>query len=121
MEKINNGHGGSRAGAGRPKADPGSFSEQFKKKAMRALKKMAEQYGIEDPFLALADLALSPEVQDTVRLGAWKIYSEMNVIRESKQTVDVTKADKPQIYLPEVLPKPAEAVEREKEAAARFH
>jgi hypothetical protein len=121
MEKVKkDNRGGARAGAGRPKGDPSAFSEQFKKKAMRALSKMAVQYGIEDPFLALADLALSPDVQDTVRLGAWKIYSEMNVIRESKQSVEVSRGNKPQVYLPEVLAKPPEAVKRE-EDARRLH
>lgn len=120
MEKVKDRRGGARTGAGRPKMDRGSFSEQFKRKAMTALKKMAAQYGIDDPFLALADLALSPEVQDTVRLGAWKIYSEMNVIRESKQSVEVSRGNKPQVYLPEVLAKPPEAVKRE-EDARRLH
>jgi hypothetical protein len=116
-----NTHGGRREGSGRKKKEPTEYSDEFKRKVMRALKKKAVELKQSDPFEALADLALNTANQDTVRLGAWKILTEINIVKESKQTVDVTKADKPTIYLPQVLPKPAEAVEREKEAAARFH
>ena len=112
--------GGRREGAGRPKNPASSFSDSFKRKAMKALKDQAKILGMSDPFEALATLALSNKVQDTVRLGAWKIYSEMNVIKESKQLIDIGKADKPTVYLPEKLSPPQEAKQKEREAA-QFH
>jgi hypothetical protein len=49
-----------------------------------------------------------------------KLIAEILVVKESKQTVDVTKADKPTIYLPQVMPKPPEAFQREAEARKRM-
>lgn len=113
--------GGARQGAGRKKNEAVAFSNSFKRKAMKALKDVAAALEMTDPFQALATLALSDKIQDTVRLGAWKIYSEMNVVKESKQEVNVNKLVKPQIYLPEPMDMPEEARLKLEEAAARMH
>jgi hypothetical protein len=119
--KTENRGGRRKNQTGRPKKPATEYSDSFKRKAMKALRSRAKELGMPDEFGALADLALNKSVQDTVRLGAWKIYSEMNVVKESKQIVDVTKQSKPQIYLPEPMKPPAESKAKLEEAAARLH
>ena len=113
--------GGKREGAGRPKAVPSQFSDQFKKNVMAALKRKAGEFGFSNPLDALATLALDPGVQDAVRLGCWKIIADMNTVKHTKQTVDINRYDMPQVYLPEPLPKPPEAIEKERAALSGLH
>ena len=108
--------GGKREGSGRPQKPPKEYSAEFRSSAMRSLKRKAKELGFKDPLDALADLALNGNNQDTVRLGAFKLYVEMHQVKESHSQVELTTKDKPMIYLPEVMPKPQEAVDHEKEA-----
>jgi len=116
-----NSHGGARAGAGRPHKPPKEYSAEFRIAAMRSLKRRAKVLGFSDPLDALADLALNVANQDAVRLGAFKLYVEMNQIKEAHTQVDVTTQNKPMIYLPEVMPKPQEAKDKERDALASMH
>lgn len=113
--------GGKREGAGRPKKGGREFSDKFRANVLRALKRKAAELGMADPFEAVADLALNPAHQSSVRAAAWKLIAEMNVVKESKQSLDVNHFDRPQVYLPEPMAKPLEAQDKEKEIAAAVH
>lgn len=89
MTEANMSHnwGGKREGAGRKKRTR-IYSDKIKSLLMKALKAKEKETGkcwLQD----LVDMSQSPGVQDSVRIAAKKLISDMLVIRESHQTDEV--------------------------------
>ncbi len=78
--------GGKREGAGRKKPTL-IYSDKIKFRLMKALKAKEKETGkcwLRD----LVDMNQDPSVQDSVRIAAKKMISDMLVIRESHKTVE---------------------------------
>lgn len=105
MAKVKDGRGGARPNSGPKKKPPDEYSDSFKRSIMRSLKKIAKEKGFASPYDALAELALSSDVQDTVRLGAWKILADVNVVKAKTLSI-VQQDDRPKVYLPEPMAPP---------------
>jgi protein-disulfide isomerase-like protein with CxxC motif len=117
-----NGHGGARAGAGKPPRKKPEYSDALKKQFVKEMRQIAEETGKSYARMVLETAyGMHPNLHPTAPATAMKLIAEILVVKESKQTVDVNKAESPTVYLPEVMPKPAEAEKREKEAAASLH
>jgi hypothetical protein len=83
-ENNNPGRGGKREGAGRKKKTR-IYSDRIKLSLMKALKAKEKDTGkcwLRD----LVDMNQDPSVQDSVRIAAKKLISDMLVIRESHRT-----------------------------------
>lgn len=95
---------GEKKAGGRPRKVK-NYSEQVKNNWLAAAAKIAKETGmsIEEHLLRML---ISPEVQDTSKVGIGKLYCEALLIKETKQTV--VEVAKPKIYLPEIAPKPKE-------------
>lgn len=105
--------GGARPGAGRKRKLPG---EKEVDALIRAFMKEGALAGT-SAAKELARLAFRSE-SENVRLKALSLY--YNVVSAKKVDISMpVERDKPIIYLPEVMPKPAEAIEREREALSR--
>ena len=84
---------------GRPKQVK-QYSEEFRSRLAAALQAKAKDLGLRDEFEALADLALNVEKhQSAVIAAAWKIITDVLVVREARHT-DAQTPTGPQIYLP---------------------
>jgi hypothetical protein len=115
-----NGHGGAREGAGRPAKAKPEYSDALKKEFVREMKQLAKETGKTYARVVLETAyGMHKELHPTAPATAMKLIAEILVVKESKQTVDVTKADKPTIYLPQVMAKPPEALQREADARQR--
>lgn len=81
--------GGQREGAGRKKQTR-VYSDKIKSRLMKALKAKEKETGkcwLQD----LVDMNQDPGVQDSVRIAAKKLISDMLVIRESHRTEEVQR------------------------------
>lgn len=115
------GRGGKREGAGRPAKPKPEYSDALKKELMREMKQIAKETGKTYARVVLETAyGMNKDLHPTAPATAMKLIAEILVVKESKQTVDVTKADKPTIYLPQVMTKPPEAFQREAEARKRM-
>ena len=98
MTEANTNHnwGGKREGAGRKK-QPRTYSDKIKSRLMKVLKGKEKETGkcwLQD----LVDMNQDTSVQDSVRIAAKKLISDMLVIRESHRTEEVLH------YGPAILP-----------------
>ncbi|ABK18101.1 hypothetical protein [Syntrophobacter fumaroxidans] len=106
--------GGARPGAGRKRKLPGEKEVDALIQAFRREGELAGTSAAKE----LARLAFRSE-NERVRLKALTLYYSVVSVKR----VDIsmpTEHNKPIIYLPEVMPKPAEAIERERQALERF-
>jgi len=107
--------GGARPGAGRKRKLPGekevdALIQAFMREGVLAGTSAAKE---------LARLAFRSE-NENVRLKALSLYYNVVSAKKIDIATNEHRLDRPIIYLPEVLPKPAEAVERERHALERF-
>jgi hypothetical protein len=95
---------GEKRAGGRPKKVK-NYSEKVKNNWLKAAAKIAKETGmsIEEHLLRML---ISPDVQDTSKVGIGKLYNEALLVKETKSTVEEKKG--PVVYLPEVKPKPKE-------------
>jgi hypothetical protein len=100
--------GGSRKGAGRPKIAK-SYSDEVKKDFLKAAKEKAKETG-QTLGQVVMGLIYNEKIQDSVRIAAIKAWAEVVVVKEKKSTVEVNERIGPKIYLPEIAPKPKEAM-----------
>jgi len=107
--------GGARPGAGRKRKLPG---EKEVDALIRAFMREGDLAGT-TPGKELARLAFRSE-NENVRLKALQCYYGIVAARKLDISTNEHRLDRPIIYLPEVLPKPAEAIERERQALERF-
>ena len=87
---------GEKKAGGRPRVVK-SHSEKVKKNWLDAAAKIAKETGqsIEEHLLRML---ISPDVQDTSKVGIGKLYNDALLIKEIKNTVE--KKLGPTIYLP---------------------
>lgn len=112
--KTKENRGGRREGTGRPPKEPNQYDDSTKQDAMKWLNAEAKVRGYKNPWQAMAEFVLTAK-SEMVRALLWKQYVEMNVVKRSKQTVDINHFEMPQVYLPEPMVKPAEAEAKERE------
>lgn len=100
--------GGRREGSGRKRA---SISNQEVAKLIRAAKKKAKETG-----KSIADQLIDAIYAERgrLRIAAVKVYYDQVVTAASEADVNVSKNDKPAIYLPEQKPDPANVVPMKK-------
>ena len=103
--KPKSGWGGARKGAGGPKKQT-TISEKQKKKWVTAASKFAKKHGItvEDAILAMI---MDPDVQDTCKIGAAKLYVEATVAKETVKDISVSQKAGPSVGLPALKQDPA--------------
>lgn len=106
--------GGARAGAGRKRKLPGekevdALVQAFMREGALAGTSAAKE---------LARLAFRSE-NERVRLKALTLYYSVVSVKKVDITMPIEHA-RPIVYLPEVMEKPAEAIDREREALERF-
>ncbi len=108
MEKKEK-RGGKREGAGRPKVKK-SHSEIVKRNYQKAAAKIEKETGMsmEEHFLRAA---IDPDLHAGSRAAFAKLYNEALLVKETKQTIEEKKI--PQVYLPEITPKPKEIDQEE--------
>jgi hypothetical protein len=100
---------GEKKAGGRPKVVK-NHSEAVKRNWLRAARKLAREFGMSVEEYLLRML-FDDQVQDTAKIAIGKLYNEALLIKESKQTVE--QVSKPQVYLPEIAPRPAAEAEEE--------
>ena len=108
----NKGRGGARPGAGR-KPTIKQYSDDFRKKFMKALRRKERETGrsVYDEFLeALYDRNGHP----AARVALFKIWADVFVVRESHQVVE-RRDTGPQICLPAIMEVPPEYREKDKD------
>ena len=100
MNKKEN-RGGKREGAGAKPKKAIQYSEEHKKKLLRAFNKKAKITG-KTIYELQADMAYDPTVQDAVRLGAIKQFNDAMVVKELNVKTDNLQV----IVLPPVMEEP---------------
>ena len=102
-EKKEN-RGGAREGTG-PKKKIKTISDKAKRRWVVAARKFAKENGI-TVEQAILNMIVDEKVQDSVKVGAAKLYSEAIIAKSSEQTI-TTQDTTPRIYLPEKREDPA--------------
>lgn len=102
----NSGWGGKRANqTGRPRQKT-TISERQKKKWLKAAKAFAKKHGMSVEE-AVLEMIKAPDVQDSVRVAAAKLYVEATVAKETVKDVNVSTVQGPVIGLPPKREDPA--------------
>lgn len=104
---------GEKKAGGRPKTVK-KYSERVKKNWLAAAAKIAKETGmsIEEHLLRML---ISPDVQDTSKVGIGKLYCDALLIKESEQTIN-DKRQGPVIGLPPIM-----AHSKQEEVEQRLH
>lgn len=97
--------GGARKGAGAPRKKS-TISEAAKKKWVQAAAKFAKKHGMTVQE-AILDMIMDPDVQDTCRVAAAKLYNEALIAKETVSDVTVTQNKGPAVGLPALKGDPA--------------
>jgi hypothetical protein len=106
--------GGKREGAGRPKAVR-NYSDSLKRDVAGWIKKQIKATG-KSFGEVITDIAWGEDTAAAFRIAACKLIADILCVKESKKEIALKdERIRPTIYLPETMPKPAEALEREKE------
>jgi hypothetical protein len=97
--------GGARVGSGKKKQVK-TISEAAKKRWVVAARKFARDNGM-TVEQAVLNMVVNPDVQDTVRVAAAKLYNEALIARVTEKNVAITEQRGPAIGLPERRKDPA--------------
>lgn len=102
---------GEKRAGGRPKTIK-KYSERVKKNWLKAAAKIAKETGmtIEEHLLRML---ISPDIQDTSKVGIGKLYCDALLIKESEQTINDNRDSGPKIGLPPIMERPAKPKEEE--------
>jgi len=101
--------GGKRTGAGRKKKEPRNFSAEVKEAVLKAAERLRKEYGIPVEE-AILKLLYEDGIQDTVKVGIAKWYSDVLVAKESEKTITHKGETGPEIYLPKMREDPAKII-----------
>lgn len=110
--KAKNTWGGARPGAGAPKVHR-KYSEAIKKDVDKHVKLLAKETG-KTFGRVLCELAWKEDLPAQFRSPFLKLIADIQCVKESHVSGEIKHNTGPQIYLPEPMAKPEEAIERER-------
>jgi hypothetical protein len=111
---VKDNRGGARKGTGPKPRRPAEYNLEIKNKYIIAAEKLQKEfgYGIEEAILRLI---YSENVQDTVKVAIAKLWSQIFIIKESKQEIKHEEFIDGSWGLPEPMQDPAKEIFSKKE------